>query len=232
MVTGSMNKNKIRIIPSSEIYEEFILNQIKNEFLDTVNISYINKAVTINKKQVDSVYVALSGEVPAGFYSIRTSRFHPHSLYFNIIVDVNYRRKKIGTSLYNHMVELKNGFCYLQSSFYETSSAGSAFLKSLGFKLYRTTQEAEIDTGKIRINLEKMNKYSKKHNLNISPFSKIKANEFLEIADIARACYTSSHIDNPVGENKIDLWEKLLKSDLIEEGSFVIKKIIRQLLLH
>ncbi len=229
-------KDILKILPSTELYQEFIIKLIKDTFLDEFSIPYINKGITVDDRLIDSVYVALLDEEPVGFYCIWTNEFHPHSLYFSMIVDKKYRRRKIATTLYQHMVNLGTNFFYLQSSFYETSSTGSSFLRNLGFRLYRTTQEPQIETSDIIIDFEKMKDFIKEFELEVLALSDIKSeNEFLHVVEIAKDCYTDSHLDNPVKEMKIEAWENLIRSDLIAEGSFMLKndkKIIAFALLH
>ena len=218
-------KFKLKIIPSNEVYEDFIIKLINITFSDEVNIPYKNKIIPADERQFDSVYIGLLDEEPIGFYCIWTSCFHPHSLYFNMIVDKKYRRNKFGVTLYQHMLAFESNYTYLQCSIYETSSAGLNFLKNLGFRLYRTTQEYQIKTLKIKIDSARMNDFIKKYNLEILALSDVKSNnEFLNVIEVAKACYIKSHLDNPVQENKIEVWENLIKSDLIKEGSFLIKK--------
>ncbi|UUV18915.1 GNAT family N-acetyltransferase [Fusobacteria bacterium ZRK30] len=215
----------IKIISSSEIYEEFIKDLIDRTILEERKIPFKNKEIYVNERPVDSVYIALVAGEPVGFFSMWLNNFHPNTLYFNMIVDKKYRRSKIGTNMYKYIESLGGGFSYLQSSFYETYLTGSDFLEDLGFKLYRSTHEPQIDTSRVEINKQKIEDYINKHDLEVLALSDIKSdNELKEVFKLAKGCYTQSHLDNPVKEVSIETWGKIVKEDLIAQGSFILKK--------
>ncbi len=206
----------IKIIPSSEIYEGFIKDLIGRTILEERKIYFKNKKIYVKARYVDSVYIVLLDEKPVGFFSIWINNFHPNSLYFNMIVDKKYRRNKIGTNMYEYIKSLGSGFSYLQSSFYETSLTGSYFLEHLGFKLYRSTHEPQIDTSRIEIDKQKMEEYINKEDLEILALSDMKSdNELKEVFELAKGCYTQSHLDNPVKEINVEMWGNIVKEDFI-----------------
>lgn len=226
----------IKIIPSSEIYEGFIKDLIDKTISEEREIPFKNKEIYVKGRYIDSVYIALLDEKPVGFFSILINNFHPNSLYFNMIVDKEYRRNKIGTNMYEYIKSLSSGFSYLQSSFYETSLSGSCFLEELGFKLYRSTYEPQIDTSRIEIDKQRMEEYINKEDLEILSLSDMKSdNELKEVFELAKGCYTQSHLDNPVKEINVEMWGNIVKEDFIAQGSFVLKKekkVIAFALMH
>lgn len=226
----------IKIIPSSEIYEEFIKDLIDRTILEERKIPFKNKEIYVKDRYIDSVYIALIDEKPVGFFSIRINDFHPNTLYFNMIVDKEYRRNKIGTNMYEYIKSLSSGFSYLQISFNETYSAGSHFLERLGFRLYRSTHEPQIDISKIEIDKQRIKDYINKEDLEVLALSDMKSdNDFKGVFELAKDCYTQSHLDNPVKEADIGVWGDIIKEDFIAQGSFVLKKekrVIAFALMH
>lgn len=226
----------IEIIPSSEIYEEFIKDLIDRTILEERKTPYKNKEIYVKGRSIGSIYIALLDEKPVGFFSIRINNFHPNTLYFNMIVDKEYRRNKIGTNMYKYIESLGSSFSYLQSSFYETSLTGSGFLEDLGFKLYRSTYEPQIDTSKIEIDKQRMKDYIDKHDLEVLALSDIKSdNELKEVFELAKDSYTQSHLDNPVKEVNAEGWGNIIIEDLVSQGSFILKKekkVIAFALMH
>ena len=61
----------IKIIPSSEIYEEFIKDLIDRIILEERKIPFKNKEIYVKGRYIDSVYIALLDEKPVGFLVFR-----------------------------------------------------------------------------------------------------------------------------------------------------------------
>jgi hypothetical protein len=215
-------ENILEIVPSSHKYSDFINRLIKITSDDHMMIP-IHKVMTVQGKKFDTTYIALLDKEPVGFYSIWTNNFHPHSLYFYIIIEDKYLQRKIGTALFRHMLTLNIDLTYLQCSFYETASAGSYFLEHLGFKRYRTTQEDQIDIKHVKSQPDHY--FLKENDLKISTLTALKSDkEILELAEIVKQTYIDAHLDNPVQNISTDVWKNLILDDVIKDGSFIIKK--------
>ena len=211
----------IKIIPYNNEFEYFTKRLFTKS---NMNFLYGDKSFVINQRKIHSTYIAMKDNNLAGILSLWINDFHPQTLYFNIIVDDEYRRMGIATELYKHIISLNINLPYLQCSFYENSAGAEKFLEKLGFYLYRTTLEATADLSNSKIDKSLMDTVDG-HNLEVLSFGDIKrCKEFLEIANLLKKCYTQSHIDNPVRPLELYKFKNIMLDDLIYSGSYFIKK--------
>jgi len=213
------------IIPSSEKYNDYMKNLISESFEEDVRIPFKNKGIMVDGELIDSVYIALLNNKPVGFYSIWKNQFHPHSLYFNIVVDEKYRNQKIGTILYEDMLHRSKGATYLQCSFYESSLSGSVFLEQKGFNLFRRTVETSLSVNDLVVDSKKINTMITNNDFELLRFSDINSeSDWLGVSKLVKSCYSNTHIDNPVKEMSIKEWYDLVVSDTNLESSFLVKR--------
>lgn len=226
----------IRIIPYKNIYKEFVKTMFNETWKQPTNYPYGENFIQISSREVNSTYVAISNDAPVGFCSIWKNSFHPESLYFIIFVEPKYQRKGIGTLLYQHILSINKDYKYLQSSIWKSGNAGEYFLLNKNFRLFRETVEPSLNTFETDTSFIDSADYHKVNSYEIKSLSHVEFdNEYLDFLGLVKDCYREAHLDNPVGDISMETWRRLVETDLIPEGSYIVKsaeKIIAFALLH
>ena len=223
----------VEIIPFENCYGDFVRKLLNETWKQTVNYPYNEKLIRIGTSEIPSAYIVVSKNKPIGFLSLWKNSFHPHSLYFIIIIDRRYRKKGIGSFVFQYLQTLNIDLKKLQCSIYENSFAGDIFLKKIGFKLYRETIESRISSSIDSIS--QLNEVESFKTTIKSIDEGIPENEFADFLKLVKYVYSESHRDNPPGDFAIETWENLVNIGLIKSGSYLINfegKVIAFALLH
>lgn len=228
--------SNITIESYSEEYDEFIETLREKSVAENIVMPLRNKKVLFGQFEYDSIVVALYNNQPVGVISFWNNLVHPLSLYFSIIVLPEYRRRKIGTSLYEYLKSIVIGYDYLQVSCYKSSEPGVCFLNNHNFLNYRTTYEIEYDVSSNKENKEKLLKLMNNQDITIKSLVDIGSKlETMNLFHLSMSCYKESHSHNPMGNIEMNRWMEFALEDLDKSGSFIILKneeVIAFSLLH
>lgn len=181
-----------------------------------------------------SSYVALLGDQVLGFCTMWRNLFHPMALYFTVAVRPGWERRGIGGRLLEHVAGLKPAHLRLQTSLWDMSVSGRAFLNKHGFLEIRRTYETSCAVASAA-GMERCDDSIPRDGAAIIAYSRLDPGERQAMALLSRQCYAETHTVNPLGEIDVTRWSELIESDLMAEGSFAVMKnhnVIAYALMH
>jgi len=232
-----MVAQEVEIVPYQRKDKEFVDSILESIWgMEPPDYPYGEEDFPANGRSLPSTYIAKVTGQPVGFCSIWRNEYHPSALYFSIHIHENFRNKGIGTMLLDHIKEINNDKLSLQTSFWETSIVGDHFLRSKGFKVIRKTIEPVLDLLHIENILASMRSCDLPEEYQILNLSEIEDEvEYMNFITLTKKCYQYTHLDNPLGEISLEEWRRVVESDTVPDGSFVVMKnnvIIAFALLH
>lgn len=179
-------------------------------------------------------YVALLGDQVLGFCSMWGNPFHPMALYFTVAVRPDWERRGIGGRLLEHVASRKPANLRLQTSLWDMSVSGRAFMRKYSFMEIRRTYETSLAVASAP-GMQRCDAPHCEEGAAIIAYNRLGSRERQALALLSRQCYADTHTANPVGEIDVTRWAELIESDLMEEGSFAIMKknaVIAYALMH
>ncbi len=150
--------------------------------------------------------------------------FHPFALRMGILVDSAWRRRGIGTRLFDELVAENRRGLPLIASTWETSAGGIRFLARLGFREIRRTYEPALPLD--GFDSDPYRKFAERcggAGYRIASLAELAMEQGRnrKVAALCEEIYRATHTVNPPGDTDPAAWEALVFEDLVEEGSFV-----------
>jgi len=164
-----------------------------------------------------------------------TSSFHPYCTYFRILINPFYNRINIEEKLLFKVEELRNVNVPLQTSIWETSANLKYFYENNGFMEIRRTYMPILKVS----DFKDVRPYRSENYL-IKTLSEVISNKILfeKLAQVVKRNYEQTHLVNPVIENGVEKWKKMiLADDVVLDGTYFYvdmdeKEIIAYSFLH
>lgn len=189
------------------------------------------KPIVIEGQEYESTYVALEGEEVLGIITLWQNKLHIHSLYLDISIKSRDRVFELISILIDFVRRRFSMYTYMQYSTYSLEKIDN--LKKLGFINYRNTYEPRVELSNVEFQKNEVEAIRKRYE--VINMINIDKSSYRELLSLAKSTYEASHMNNPPKDIELEVWDKYVKEDLIEEGSFVLirdNEVVAFALMH
>jgi ribosomal protein S18 acetylase RimI-like enzyme len=162
---------------------------------------------------------AYRGHQLAGFLMTWKNNFHPHALYFKILIVPSSRDSQIERLLMEKLKENHTGDQPLLTSIWETNDQQMNLYTAHGFTEIRRTYMPKLELSSAIARSD-----SKEERYSLHTLEEISSNleQMDELAQLVKQNYESTHLVNPAAAMPLSVWKELiLGKDTILDGSFL-----------